>query len=48
MPDEKNLNNPLHGVTLEMQLTHLVKVLGWPKMLAKVDIRCFRFDPSVK
>jgi uncharacterized protein (DUF2132 family) len=48
MPDEKNANNPLHGVTLEMMLVHLEKVLGWGKMLNAVDIRCFRFDPNIK
>ena len=48
MPDDKHLNNPLHGVTLEMMLERLVAKLGWKRMLQAVDIRCFRNDPSVK
>ncbi len=41
-------NNPLHGVTLEMMLNHLVKKYGWEKMGQRIDIRCFNFDPSIK
>lgn len=41
-------NNPLHGVTLEAILNHLVERVGWEEMGRRIDIRCFRFDPSVK
>jgi len=41
-------NNPLHGVTLEAILNHLVAQLGWEEMGRRIDIRCFRFEPSVK
>ena len=40
--------NPLHGVTLEAILNHLVAQLGWEEMGRRIDIRCFRFEPSVK
>jgi uncharacterized protein (DUF2132 family) len=40
--------DPLHGITLERLLTELVEHYGWPELAARVDIRCFRFDPSVK
>ena len=40
--------NPLHGVTLEMMLNHLVATLGWAEMGRRIEIRCFRFDPSIK
>lgn len=40
--------NPLHGVTLEAILNHLVARLGWEEMGRRIDIRCFRHDPSVK
>lgn len=41
-------NDPLHGVTLERLLTDLVAELGWEELAARIDIRCFRFDPSIK
>jgi uncharacterized protein (DUF2132 family) len=41
-------NNPLHGKTLEMILTHLVKCYGWEKLGQLITIRCFTHDPSVK
>ena len=40
-------NNPLHGVTLEKMLNHLVDQLGWEQMGAWVDIRCFNENPSI-
>ena len=41
-------NNPLHGITLEAILTELVKRVGWDGMADAVDVRCFKFDPSIK
>ncbi len=41
-------NNPLHGVTLEMMLNHLVAYFGWNQLGQLIDIRCFNFDPSIK
>lgn len=41
-------NNPLHGITLEMMLNHLVAHYGWETMSEYVNIRCFQYDPSVK
>ncbi len=40
--------DPLHGVTLEKLLTDLVARHGWPGLARRIDIRCFRFDPSIK
>ncbi len=40
--------NPLHGVTLEQMLNHLVATLGWSEMGRRIEIRCFLFDPSIK
>lgn len=40
--------NPLHGITLEMMLQHLVLRLGWEQMGQKINIRCFQYDPSIK
>jgi len=41
-------NNPLHGVTLEMILNHLVEHYGWEEMNERVRINCFYENPSVK
>jgi uncharacterized protein (DUF2132 family) len=40
--------DPLHSVTLEKLLTELVAQLGWEQLAHHVDIRCFRYDPSIK
>jgi uncharacterized protein (DUF2132 family) len=40
--------DPLHGVTLERLLTELVGEFGWEGLAARIDIRCFRFDPGIK
>ncbi len=39
--------NPLHGITLEQIVTELAASVGWEKMGEAIDIRCFKFDPSV-
>ncbi|MGV8894702.1 MAG: VF530 family DNA-binding protein [Burkholderiaceae bacterium] len=41
-------NNPLQGITLEALLTVLVSQYGWDGLASKVDIRCFKSDPSIK
>ncbi|MGE6790683.1 Uncharacterized conserved protein [Pseudomonas guineae] len=41
-------NNPLHGVTLETILTGLVAQYGWDGLAQRIDIRCFKSDPSIK
>ncbi|MFN0159234.1 MAG: VF530 family DNA-binding protein [Bacteroidota bacterium] len=40
-------NNPLHGITLEAIVTHLVKRYGWEEMGRRITIRCFTDNPSV-
>lgn len=40
--------DPLHGVTLEMQVNALVARYGWAKLAQLVNINCFKNDPSVK
>lgn len=47
MSDEQP-NNPLHGITLEVILTHLVEYYGWDVMGRTINIRCFKNDPSIK
>jgi Uncharacterized conserved protein len=41
-------NDPLHGVTLQMMLEHLVATYGWDGLARQIDIRCFTNDPSIK
>jgi uncharacterized protein (DUF2132 family) len=41
-------NNPLHGITLERMLIELVEHFGWDEMGARIHIRCFTHDPSIK
>ena len=40
--------DPLHGVTLQMMLEHLVATFGWDGLARQIDIRCFTNDPSIK
>lgn len=40
--------DPLHGVTLEMQINALVARYGWRELGERIKINCFRSDPSVK
>lgn len=41
-------NNPLHGITLEALLTELVERYGWDELARRVNINCFKSDPSIK
>jgi len=45
---EQQVNNPLHGVTLEQIVNSLVEHYGWDGLGIRIDIRCFNNDPSVK
>ena len=45
---DPQLNNPLHGITLEQILSRLVERLGWAEMGRLIQIRCFTADPSIK
>jgi len=40
--------NPLHGITLEKMLTELVEQYGWERLARGGNVRCFKFDPSIK
>jgi len=47
-PDNEQINNPLHGVKLVDILDRLVADYGWEELGARINIRCFNFDPSIK
>lgn len=41
-------NNPLHGITLEQIVTRLVDHYGWDGLAERININCFKSNPSVK
>lgn len=41
-------NDPLHGITLETVLRAVVERHGWEEMAARIPIRCFMFDPTIR
>jgi uncharacterized protein (DUF2132 family) len=48
MSADEQPNNPLHGVTLEQVLIRLEDYYGWQQLALRVNINCFKTDPSVK
>ncbi|NLW04988.1 MAG: DUF2132 domain-containing protein [Pseudomonadaceae bacterium] len=44
----KQANNPLHGVTLEQLVTQLEKYYGWEGLAKRININCFKSEPSIK
>ena len=45
---EAQVNNPMHGVTLEAILNSLVELYGWETLGKRIKIKCFTNDPSLK
>jgi uncharacterized protein (DUF2132 family) len=41
-------NDPLHGITLEAIIKHLVDHFGWEELGRIIPINCFKNDPSIK
>jgi uncharacterized protein (DUF2132 family) len=41
-------NNPLHGVKLQMIVEQLHEQYGWEGLAYRINIKCFKSDPSVK
>ena len=46
--NNKQENNPLHGITLEAVVTSLVDYYGWYELSKKIDINCFKSNPSIR
>lgn len=42
------INNPLHGMTLEVILTQLVENYGWDGLADRIPVNCFINNPSLK
>ena len=47
-PSPSQPRNPLHGLTLEAIVTALADYYGWEELGARIPVRCFTLDPSVK
>ncbi|EMV9401926.1 DUF2132 domain-containing protein [Klebsiella michiganensis] len=41
-------NDPLHGITLEALLNVLVAQYGWAELAKRININCFKSEPSIK
>jgi len=48
MEDKSQVNNPLHGLTLEKIITQLVASFGWEELSNQVAIKCFTNNPSIQ
>ena len=42
------LNNPLHGKTLQVILEELLLKYRWEGLAYHIDIKCFKENPSIK
>ncbi len=40
-------NNPLHGIKLKQIIEELQEEYGWELLGEFVNIRCFKYDPSI-
>ena len=45
---KSQVNNPMHGVKLVEILEYLVEKYGWESLGERINIRCFKSDPSIK
>ncbi|WP_255771836.1 VF530 family DNA-binding protein [Microbulbifer guangxiensis] len=41
-------NNPLHGIKLATMVERLEQYYGWDGLAQRIDINCFKNDPSLK
>ncbi len=46
-PPQEQPNNPLHGVKLATVLDVLVEHYGWESLAMKVNINCFKCNPTI-
>lgn len=46
--DKEQPNNPLHGVKLADIMEQLVDHYGWEKLVQKININCFKNNPTIK
>lgn len=41
-------NNPLHGIKLADILSFLIDYYGWEALAERININCFKSNPSLK
>ncbi|MBK9224682.1 MAG: DUF2132 domain-containing protein [Flavobacterium sp.] len=46
--EQKQANNPLHGITLQKVVEQLVDYYGFDTLGELIKIKCFNENPSVK
>ena len=46
--NQKQPNNPLHGITLKSMVEHLVDTYGWHELGGKTKINSFNTNPTIK
>lgn len=46
-PAAAKKNDPMHGVKLADMLAYLESKHGWEAMGKRIDIRCFKYEPSI-
>ena len=46
--EKKSPKNPLEGITLETMVTALIENYGWVRLGEKINIKCFKENPSLK
>ncbi|MBT8316676.1 MAG: DUF2132 domain-containing protein [Lutibacter sp.] len=46
--DKEQPNNPLHGVKLAEILQYLISVYGWNELSNRININCFKSNPTIK
>ena len=44
----KQINNPLHGKTLQVIVEDLYSRYGWEELADRININCFKENPSIK
>lgn len=45
---ESQPNNPLHGVKLVAILERLTQIYTWEELASRININCFKSNPSIK
>lgn len=44
---DTQVNNPLHGKTLQVILEYLLDAYGWTGLAERININCFKNEPSL-
>jgi len=47
-PQQEQKNNPMHGIKLVDILDELVGHYGWEELSERININCFKSNPTIK